>query len=68
MASRPGHGRGGPRVVTVAATQMAISDRLEENIRNGERLVREAVAQGAQIVLLQELFAGPYFCQARIYR
>jgi len=34
------------------------------NIRNGEKLVREAAAKGAQIILLQELFGGPYFCQA----
>jgi N-carbamoylputrescine amidase len=35
----------------------------QENIRNAERLVRQAKAQGAQIVLLQELFETPYFCQ-----
>lgn len=44
---------------------MLISDKLEENIQNGERLVRAAAAQGAQIILLQELFAGLYFPQAR---
>ncbi len=49
--------------VTVAATQMACSWDREENIRNGERLVREAKGKGAQIVLLQELFETPYFCQ-----
>jgi beta-ureidopropionase len=26
------------------------------------RLIREAAARGAQIVCLQELFYGPYFC------
>lgn len=35
----------------------------EENLRNAEALVREAHARGAQIILLQELFAGLYFCQ-----
>src|SRR5262245_49206936 len=35
----------------------------EENMGKAERLVREAKAQGAQIVLLQELFETPYFCQ-----
>lgn len=25
--------------------------------------MRQAAAQGAQIILLQELFGGPYFCQ-----
>jgi N-carbamoylputrescine amidase len=49
--------------VTVAATQMACGWDRPENIRTAERLVREAKAQGAQIVLLQELFETPYFCQ-----
>ena len=49
--------------VTVAATQMACGWDREENIRNAERLVRQAKADGAQIVLLQELFETPYFCQ-----
>lgn len=51
------------RKVTVAATQMACSWDRDANIANGERLVREAHAQGAQIILLQELFETPYFCQ-----
>ena len=51
------------RQVTVAAIQMACSRRLEQNLETAERLVREAAARGAQIVLLQELFATPYFCQ-----
>lgn len=50
------------RNVTVAATQMACSWELEKNIANAERLVREAHARGAQIILIQELFAAPYFC------
>jgi N-carbamoylputrescine amidase len=49
--------------VIVAATQMACGWDRQENIRAAERLVREAKAQGAQIVLLQELFETPYFCQ-----
>ncbi len=49
--------------VTVAATQMACGWDREENIRSAERLVREAKGKGAQIVLLQELFETPYFCQ-----
>jgi len=51
------------RIVTVAATQMACSWDLEANIETAEKLVREAAAQGAQIILLQELFEAPYFCQ-----
>jgi N-carbamoylputrescine amidase len=48
--------------VTVACTQMACSWDLAENLDRAERLVKKAADQGAQIVLLQELFATPYFC------
>jgi N-carbamoylputrescine amidase len=51
------------RNVTVAATQMSCSCDIEENIQKAERLVREAAEQGAHIILLQELFETPYFCQ-----
>jgi N-carbamoylputrescine amidase len=42
---------------------MSCSGDIDENIRKAETLVREAAAQGAQIILLQELFETPYFCQ-----
>lgn len=42
---------------------MSCSTNIEENIAKADRLVREAAAQGAQIILLQELFETPYFCQ-----
>ena len=48
--------------VTVAATQMACSWDIEANLGRAEELVREAAGQGANIVLLQELFETPYFC------
>ena len=48
--------------VTLACTQMACSWNLSENLERAERLVAQAADQGAQIVLLQELFATPYFC------
>lgn len=51
------------RKVKVAATQMSCSCDIEENICKAEKLVREAAAKGAQIILLQELFETPYFCQ-----
>ncbi|WP_088225942.1 N-carbamoylputrescine amidase [Desulfosporosinus sp. FKB] len=51
------------RTVKVAATQMSCSDNVTENIAKADRLVREAVGKGAQIILLQELFETPYFCQ-----
>ncbi len=50
------------RIVTVAATQFACSWDLPANLAHAERLVREAHARGARIILLQELFATPYFC------
>ncbi len=51
------------RIVTVAATQMACSWDRAANLARAEQLVRQAAAGGAQIVLIQELFETPYFCQ-----
>lgn len=51
------------RTVKVAATQMSCSGNIEENISKADALVRQAAAEGAQIILLQELFETPYFCQ-----
>ena len=42
-----------PREVTVAATQMALSWDIEDNLAKAERVVRKAAAQGAQSILLQ---------------
>lgn len=53
--------------ITVAAVQMKMTALPAENIAHAETLVREAVKQGAQIVLLPELFERPYFCQERRY-
>ena len=51
------------RKVKVAATQMSGCENIEENILHAEKLVRQAALEGAQIILLQELFETPYFCQ-----
>lgn len=51
------------REVKVAATQMACTWNREETLKKADRLVREAAKQGAKIILLQELFETPYFCQ-----
>jgi len=48
---------------TLAVTQMACTDDFPANVDKAESLVREAARQGAQIILLQELFEGPYFCK-----
>jgi N-carbamoylputrescine amidase len=50
------------RNVTLAATQFACSWDLPANLDRAEALVRQAAARGAQVILLQELFAAPYFC------
>ena len=49
--------------VKVAVTQMACSQSYETNVKKAETIVREAAAKGANIILLQELFSGPYFCK-----
>ncbi|GAB3485424.1 N-carbamoylputrescine amidase [Marinomonas epiphytica] len=41
---------------------MACTWDLEDNLQKAETLVRQAAEQGAQIILLQELFETPYFC------
>lgn len=55
------------RTVSVAAIQMACTKDPEENRATAERLVRQAAAKGANIILLPELFERPYFCQERQY-
>lgn len=50
------------RRVTVAATQMACDWDIDGNIARAERLARKAADQGANVILLQELFETPYFC------
>ncbi|WCN10913.1 N-carbamoylputrescine amidase [Marinomonas mediterranea] len=48
--------------MTVAATQMHCTWNKAENLDRAESLVRKAAAEGAQVILLQELFELPYFC------
>ncbi|MET0533012.1 MAG: N-carbamoylputrescine amidase [Steroidobacter sp.] len=48
---------------TVAATQFASTPDRVANLATAERLVREAAKQGANIILIQELFETPYFCK-----
>ncbi len=55
------------RNVTVAAVQMGCSGNREENLDKAEKMVREAAARGAQVILLPELFETWYFCQERNY-
>mmetsp|Transcript_5904 Transcript_5904/g.8101 ORF Transcript_5904/g.8101 Transcript_5904/m.8101 type:complete len:294 (+) Transcript_5904:106-987(+) len=50
-------------IVKVAATQIACSSQKDANLSLVEEVVREAASQGANIILLQELFSSLYFCQ-----
>ena len=55
------------RKVKVAATQMALTWNIKENIEKAHQKVKEAASMGANIILLQELFQAPYFCQKEKY-
>ena len=55
------------RKIKVAATQMSCTWDLEATLKKAEDIVRDAKKQGANIVLLQELFETPYFCQTESY-
>ena len=55
------------RNVTVAAIQMSILETPEKSVEKAEKLVRKAAAEGANVILLPELFENWYFCQERRY-
>ena len=48
--------------LTLAVIQAPFGDDLHDNIARTERLIRDAAALGAQVILPPELFQGPYFC------
>ena len=53
--------------VKVAAIQMRCAASLEENLKKAEAMVRKAAAEGANVILLPELFEREYFGQQRRY-
>lgn len=55
------------RNVKIAAIQMQCSTNLQDNLEKAEKMVRQAAGDGAQIILLPELFEREYFCQQRRY-
>ena len=55
------------RQVKVAAIQMQCSKNPEENRKKAEKMIRKAAGDGANIILLPELFEREYFCQQRRY-
>ncbi|MBK6288379.1 MAG: carbon-nitrogen hydrolase [Gammaproteobacteria bacterium] len=51
------------RLLNVACIQHACGDDREANLETSAAMLRSAAGAGAQLVLLQELHTGPYFCQ-----
>jgi len=49
--------------VKVAAIQMSMSENKSSNVLKAEKLVRKAAKEGANIILLPELFETLYFCK-----
>lgn len=54
-------------LVKTAAIQLECVADPAANLAHAEKLVRQAAADGAKIILLPELFERPYFCQERRY-
>ena len=53
---------GQARCITVAALQASYGSDMDANIEKTAGLIRDAAAQGAQVILPSELFQGLYFC------
>jgi N-carbamoylputrescine amidase len=49
--------------IAVAALQLGFTADIDRNLANVSRLVRDAHARGAQVILPPELFEGEYFCR-----
>ncbi len=50
--------------VTIGLIQMQATCQPQLNLQQAVDNIRQAAAQGAQIICLQELFSAPYFCQS----
>ena len=46
--------------VRIAAIQMRVSDDLDRNMEHARAMIEEAIADGAQIVVLPEIFRAPF--------
>lgn len=53
--------------IKVAITQMSCSDNYADNVNKAIKMVEKCAKAGANVVLLQELFSGLYFCQVEDY-
>jgi N-carbamoylputrescine amidase len=56
------------RPVNVALVQMSCAAAKPANVEKALARIAEAAKRGANIICLQELFAGPYFCQSEDHR
>jgi N-carbamoylputrescine amidase len=56
------------RAVNIGLIQMACSQNVGDNFDKAVDLIRDAAAQGAQIICTQELFKSLYFCQSEDWR
>ena len=56
------------RNIKIAATQMPCTWNRQATLDKADHLVREAAKKGANIILLQELFETPYFCQLQKFQ
>lgn len=57
MATNPAAG------VTIGVLQASFASSIDDNVKLATSLVRDAAAKGASVILLPELFEGPYFCR-----
>ena len=55
------------RQIKAAAIQMKCDLEHKKNLQKAEQIIRKAAAEGANIILLPELFEREYFCQQRRY-
>ena len=55
------------RNVKVAAVQMTCNNGYENNLTKAKDMIIEAINNGANVILLPELFEREYFCQERRY-
>ena len=47
----------------VALIQTSCNDHIDNNLHHSEQKIRQAAAKGGNVIILQELFAWPYFCR-----
>src|SRR3989344_2242750 len=53
------------RIVSIGLVQSKVSEKIELNLAKTEKMIRQTVKSGAQIICLQELFNIPYIPQRK---